>query len=438
MNKSPLPDATLEGFSSGKAVPLDSLLSVSAYVSRLQQVLEQLPQELWIQGEISNFTAAASGHWYFNLKDAQAQLRCVMFRSRNQRLDWQPRNGMGVELKGPANFYPPAGTFQITVESLRQAGLGRLYEAFLRLKARLEQEGLFDPARKRGLPSHPKTIGLITSPAAAALRDVLTTLKRRAPGCGVILYPAPVQGEGAAAQLAQALDTAASRAECDVLILCRGGGSIEDLWSFNEEILARAMARCPIPIISGVGHETDFTIADFVADQRAPTPTAAAELVSPDRAALLQHWRQIQSRLQRGFQRLLQRDMLRLDQHLPRLSTLVQWRLRQQQLTLQGLQQRLKHPGENLHQQRLGLEQKRRRLQQSWHHRLTREGLVLNRLTSGLSHLNPHAVLARGFSIVRTADGQIVRTSNTVDPAQSVSITLAQGELEATIQRRLS
>lgn len=438
MDKSSINDATFAGPTSGKASRSDSLVSVSAYVLRLQQVLEKLPQELWIQGEISNFTAAASGHWYFNLKDAQAQVRCVMFRSRNQRLDWQPRNGAGVELKGPATFYPPAGTFQITVESLRQAGLGRLYEAFLKLKERLEGEGLFDPERKQRLPTHPKTIGLITSPAAAALRDVLTTLKRRAPGCTVILYPAPVQGEGAAAQLAQALDTAATREECDVLILCRGGGSIEDLWSFNEEILARAMARCPIPIISGVGHETDFTIADFVADQRAPTPTAAAELVSPDRTALLQHWRQSQRRLHSALQRQIQREMLRLDQQFPRLSKLVQWRLRQQQLVLQGLRQRLKHPGEGLRQQRLDLEQNRRRLQQSWLQRLAREALILNRLHSGLSHLNPQAVLERGFSIVRTAEGQILRTSKAVDPPQSVSITLAQGELEAVIQQRLS
>ena len=264
-----------------------AVLSVAELNLQVRQQIERSFPILWVGGEISNFVRATSEHWYFTLKDAKAQVRCAMFRNRNQNAEWIPSNGDAVEVNALVTLYESRGEYQLLVETMRRAGLGALYEKFLKLKSALEKQGLFDAARKRSLPTFPKRIGIITSPAAAALRDVLTTLKRRAPHVSVILYPTAVQGSGAAAEIVQAISSAGARAECAVLILCRGGGSIEDLWSFNEEIVARAIAVCPIPIVSGVGHETDFTIADFVADERAPTPTAAAQRVAPDRDELL-------------------------------------------------------------------------------------------------------------------------------------------------------
>ncbi|MDE2117752.1 MAG: exodeoxyribonuclease VII large subunit, partial [Betaproteobacteria bacterium] len=222
-----------------------------------KQLLENGLPLLWVRGEISNFTCAASGHWYFSLKDEQAQVRCVMFRHKSQYLDWQPKNGMQVEVLALATLYEARGDFQLTLEQMRSAGLGVLYEAFERLKRKLEGEGLFDAARKRTLPFFPAQIGIVTSPQAAALRDVLTTLSRRMPGIPIVLYPVPVQGEGAAQKIAQAIRLANERAECDVLLVCRGGGSLEDLWAFNEEVVARAIDASKIPGVSGVGHETD-------------------------------------------------------------------------------------------------------------------------------------------------------------------------------------
>ena len=250
-------------------------------------MLERSFPLLWISGEVSNFTRAASGHWYFSIKDQQAQMRCVMFRGRAQYAEFTPREGDRIEVRAVVTMYEPRGEVQLNVEAVRRTGQGRLYEAFLRLKAQLESEGLFAPERKRPLPAHPRAIGIVTSLQAAALRDVLTTLARRAPHIPVIVYPAPVQGAGSAEKLVAAVETANARREVDVLLVCRGGGSIEDLWSFNDEALARAIAASELPVVSGVGHETDFTIADFAADVRAPTPTGAAELASPQRALLL-------------------------------------------------------------------------------------------------------------------------------------------------------
>ena len=243
---------------------------------------------MWVSGEISNFVRAASGHSYFSLKDAQAQVRCVMFRHKLQHQDWKPENGMQVEVRANPSFYEARGEFQLVVETMRRSGLGALYAAFEKLKAKLQAEGLFDEGGRQALPRFPRAIGVVTSLKAAALRDVLTTLRRRMPSLPVVIYPTAVQGEGAGREIAAAIAAADARAECDVLIVCRGGGSIEDLWAFNEEVVARAIHACTLPVISGVGHETDFTIADFVADMRAPTPTAAAQLASPDRQELAQ------------------------------------------------------------------------------------------------------------------------------------------------------
>src|SRR5919108_191822 len=262
------------------------ILSVAELLRSVRDTLERRFPLAWVRGELSNLSRAPSGHCYFTLKDAGAQVDCVMFRSRAALLDWEPRDGMQVEVRALPTLYEPRGRFQLTVEGMRRAGLGPLYERFLRLKERLGAEGLFDERLKRELPSFPKAIGIVTSLAAAALRDVLTTLARRNPALEVVVYPVPVQGEGAAERIAAMLARANRRAECDVLLLVRGGGSIEDLWQFNEEAVARAIRASRIPGVVGVGHETDFTIADFAADRRAPTPTAAAELVSPSRLQL--------------------------------------------------------------------------------------------------------------------------------------------------------
>lgn len=254
-----------------------AVLSVSQLLRSARDMLERRFPLQWIAGEVSNLRPAASGHLYFTIKDESAQVDCVMFKSRAAVLDWEPADGLRVEVRALVTLYEPRGRFQLNVEGMRRAGLGPLYERFLKLKDKLEREGLFDADAKRPIPEHPAQIGVVTSLAAAALRDVLTTLRRRNPSIPVVVYPAPVQGEGAAAKLVQAFAAANARAECDVLLLVRGGGSIEDLWQFNEESLARAIRASAIPVVVGVGHETDFTIADFAADARAPTPTAAAE-----------------------------------------------------------------------------------------------------------------------------------------------------------------
>src|SRR5687768_10964965 len=262
------------------------VLSVAELLRSVRDTLERRFPLAWVRGELSNLSRAPSGHCYFTLKDAGAQVDCVMFRSRSAALDWEPRDGMQVEVRALPTLYEPRGRFQLNVEAMRRAGLGPLYERFLRLKEKLGAEGLFAPELKREPPAFPRTIGVLTSLAAAALRDVLSTLARRNPAIEVIVYPVPVQGDGAAARIASMLARANRRAECDVLLLVRGGGSIEDLWQFNEEAVARAIRASRIPVVVGVGHETDFTIADFAADRRAPTPSAAAELVSPSRAQL--------------------------------------------------------------------------------------------------------------------------------------------------------
>ena len=370
-----------------------------------KQLLEKGLPLLWVRGEISNFVSAASGHWYFSLKDEQAQVRCVMFRHKSQYLDWQPKNGMQVEVLALPTLYEARGDFQLTLEQMRQAGLGALYEAFERLKRKLEGEKLFDAARKRSLPFFPAQIGVVTSPQAAALRDVLTTLSKRMPGMPVVLYPTPVQGEGAAQKIAQAIGQANERAECDVLILCRGGGSIEDLWAFNEEVVARAIAASKIPIVSGVGHETDFTIADFVADYRAATPTAAAQHAVPERQELLQRLQQSAQRLARGSGRQLERMMQQLDY----------------------LQRRLIHPAQRVQQQAQHLEQLRQRLRRAMQYALETRTIRLRSLQQHLFHLDPKQVLARGYSIVRDERGDLVVDSAVLSADASLDITFARG-----------
>src|ERR1700704_1760839 len=293
------------------------ILTVSALARSVRELLERRYPLLWVVGEISNFTVAKSGHAYFVLKDEHAQVRCVMFRHRQQNLEWTPRDGMQIEAQALVSLYEPRGDFRLNVETMRRAGLGARFEAFLKLRDKLDKEGLFKAETKRTLPSLPRAIGVITSREAAALRDVLTTLARRNPSIEVVVFPVQVQGEGAAERIAAALEIAGRLGGCDVVLLVRGGGSIEDLWAFNEEVVARAIRACPVPVVTGIGHETDFTIADFAADRRAPTPTAAAELVSPERAELLEGISRLTANLSLRVRQELERRMLNVD-HLAR------------------------------------------------------------------------------------------------------------------------
>lgn len=424
------------------------IFSVRELNAAAKRLLENGLPLMWVAGEISNFVRAASGHWYFSLKDEQAQVRCVMFRHKSQYLDWQPNNGMQVEVLALATLYEPRGDFQLTLEQMRPAGLGALYEAFERLKRKLEAEGLFDAARKRSLSPCPQRVGIVTSPQAAALRDVLTTLKRRMPGVSVVLYPTPVQGEGAAQKIAQAIEIANQRAECDTLLVCRGGGSIEDLWAFNEEVVARAIAASDIPVVSGVGHETDFTIADFAADQRAATPTAAAQLAVPDRMEQHQRLLRLAQRLRHDVQRRFERAMQQLDFLQRRLVHPAQ-RAQQQRGHLDHLQQRMRNSLAHAQQQRAWrvqtLQQRyasvrpepallvsrqgelAQRLQQAMQRNLQRCAMHLQTAGQHLQHLDPQQVLARGYSLVRDEHGEIVVDSAELDIGARLDITFAHG-----------
>ncbi|HEU5283357.1 MAG TPA: exodeoxyribonuclease VII large subunit [Burkholderiales bacterium] len=431
-------------------------LSVTQLNAIARQLLERNLPLLWVAGEISNCTRAPSGHLYFSLKDERAQVRCVLFRGRAQYLDWNPGNGMQVEVRAAPSLYEPRGEFQLTVDFMRRAGLGVLFEKFARLKAKLEQEGLFASGRKRPLPRHPARIGLVTSPRAAALRDVLSTLRRRLPRLPVVIYPAPVQGEGAGAQVAAAIRTAGERRECDVLILCRGGGSIEDLWAFNEEPVARAMAACPIPIVTGVGHETDFTIADFVADVRAPTPTAAAELASPDRAELAARLRAVEGRAQRCLLRALEQRTQQVDflarrlvhpgrwieerrRHLAhlcnRLGSALARGVAGRALPVSRLAHRLAAAAPDFDRLRREQGHLRARLVRAQQVRMDRRAEHLARLRSHLAHLDPRQVLQRGYSIVTTEQGGIVRSSAELRAGDAVRLEFGQGEAGARITR---
>ncbi|MFZ5557307.1 MAG: exodeoxyribonuclease VII large subunit [Pseudomonadota bacterium] len=436
-------------------MPLATLLTDPAAVVTVGELnrsaralLEQTFPLLWVRGEISNLRRYESGHWYFVLKDADAQVRCAMFRHRNAYLDWQPKDGALVEVRALVTLYEARGDYQLNVETMRRAGEGVLYEAFERLKAKLEREGLFDPARKRALPQFPRRVGIVTSPAAAALRDVLTTLKRRMPSLPVVLYPTPVQGEGAAEKIAAALAAAGRRGECDVLILCRGGGSIEDLWSFNEEVVARAVAAAPVPVVVGVGHETDFTIADFVADRRAPTPTAAAELVSPDRRELAGRVAAVRARIARSLARYLETRMQRVDYlarrlvHPGRRIELQRRRLEELAARLRGAQARaaqaralrVEHAAARLAAARPSLarlEERRgalgRRLARAMAALLAQARQDTARLGRHLEHLDPQRVLERGYSIARTADGAVVRNSAQIAVGEELRLAFAAG-----------
>ena len=430
------------------------VLSVSALARSVRDILETRFPLLWVSGEISNYMRARSGHSYFVLKDELSQVRCVMFRHRSQYMDWMPADGMQVEVQALVTLYEARGEFQLNIESMRRAGVGVLYERFLKLRDQLERQGLFAAELKRPLPTYPRTIGVITSLKAAALRDVLTTLRRRNPSINVIVYPVQVQGDVAAGEVAKALEVAGHRAECDVIILARGGGSIEDLWAFNGEAVARAIVACPIPVISGVGHETDTTLADLVADLRAATPTAAAEHATQGWFQAAAEIADIDAALSRAIQYHIAREQQGLD-HLSLLLVNPATRLARasDRLALLGSQlaaslaQSLRKHRDRLNRSALGLGRTSPRTDRHRGHiELLKQRLsttirdqhqkrlgALDKLATALTHLNPEATLARGFSIIRDADGKLITDAASLHSGQTVSLYLAHGGAQASI-----
>jgi exodeoxyribonuclease VII large subunit len=408
-----------------------------------------------VAGEVSGFTRASSGHWYFALKDDSAQVRCVMFRGRNALVPRGPRDGDAVELLAQVTLYEPRGEYQLVVESIRAAGAGRLFEEFVRLRERLGAEGLFDEARKRPLPALPRAVGVITSPQAAALRDVLTTLQRRAPYCRLVVYPVPVQGEGAARAIATMLGTASARGEVDVLLLVRGGGSIEDLWSFNEEVVARSIRACRIPVVVGVGHESDFTIADFAADVRAPTPTAAAAIAAPEAAVLSQGVLARDERLRRALKGAFDKRLQRLDYAVRALASPraplagLHARIEQLHARAAGTQARrlahrvaaLKRAQQQLERARPALAAARQSVADLRARLAARSAMLaqrlrarFERLAGAVAQLDPTAVLTRGYSIVRDADGSVVTSARQLHVGQSIGLVLADGGAQARVE----
>ena len=433
------------------------VISVSTLNRLARETLERGFPLFWIAGEVSNLTRASSGHLYFSLKDESAQVRCVMFRNRAQLVPFRLQEGMRIEARALVTLYEARGDFQLNVEGLRLAGIGALYEAFARLRVKLEQEGLFSAENKRALPRFPRRIGIVTSLQAAALQDVLAALARRSPHIHVMIYPVPVQGEMAGGLIASALQTAAKRNECDVLIVTRGGGSIEDLWAFNEEAVARAIAACPIPIIAGIGHETDTTIADLVADQRAATPTAAAELATAGyfdaqqrldslEVALLDAMRRtIEARTQQID--LLARSLLHPGERLARLSSVVahlqtrltssvQLHLNRNTNALYNIRSRFNYAKPNLSVAARDMAQLTQRFKTAMSAQLNGRSVMLDALATNLAHLNPSAVLHRGYSITRTAQGEIVQTSDQVEANANLHITFAEGWVIANVKEK--
>ena len=412
--------------------------SVGALCRAVADALEARFNPVTVRGEITGFSRAASGHCYFGLKDAQGQVRCAMFRRAAGLLDFQPRDGELVEVSGRLGVYEQRGDLQLIVESMRRAGQGALFEQFLRLKAKLEAEGLFDAARKRELPLLPRGIGIVTSLQAAALHDVVTCVRRRIPHVPVVLAPAAVQGAQAPAELAEALRglyALAERGEVDVILLVRGGGSIEDLWAFNDEQLARTIVRSPVPVVSGVGHETDFTIADFCADLRAPTPTAAAELAAQPRDTFAAALRMMHERLQGAALRRVDRAGQRLDQaaaHLGRPST----RTAQQHLRIERQAQRLRYAlavrAQRAHDQLAGAGE---RLRLGVAARLANAQRRSERLELRLQLLDPRLVLQRGYALLTDpASGHPITSVAQAQPGQPVRAALADGEVDLRVE----
>lgn len=414
---------------------------------------------LWLEGEISNLARPASGHLYFSLKDPQAQVRCAMFRNRNRQLGFSPENGQQVLVRARLSLYEPRGDYQLVIEHMEEAGDGALRRAYEALKEKLAKENLFSPEHKQPLPAIPRRVGVITSPSGAAVRDIISVLHRRFPALPVLIYPVPVQGAGAAEQIAQAIRLADRRRDCDILILARGGGSLEDLWAFNEEVVARAIYQCSLPIVSGIGHEIDFTIADFVSDQRAPTPSGAAELISPDQNEWQQAFHEKSQRLritinkrlqlarqelqwlgkrfqqQHPGQRLQQRGQ-RLDELEQRLQRNIQTRLQHRKISLKSAHARLQQfsPLVRIEHFRTRYWHLQQRLQGEVQHRLSQARQQLVATSRALEAVSPLSTLARGYAIVTTATGQVIRRARDTRPGDTVSARLGRGHLICTVE----
>ena len=432
-------------------------------VSRLNyEVRDLLTAELpsiWIEGEISNVKQSGPGHLYFTLKDEECQVSCAMFRNRNRSLRFRPEDGLQVLARAKVDLYPVRGSFQLIVEQMEESGEGALRRAFDALKARLSNEGLFEAEHKLPVPSLPGRIGVITSPTGAAIRDILSVLARRFPAIPVLIYPVPVQGRGAGDQIAAMIAQAGARAECDVLLLSRGGGSLEDLWAFNEEVVARAIYRCPIPVVSGIGHEIDFTIADFVADERAPTPSAAAELVTPDAEEWKQRFVELGHRLESsiGSQMIQRRERLgwmlkrlvhprrrlqdmaqRADEAWSRLGRAMKSLLGEIASELKVLDAQLaRHSPDNVLKFHRGEWQTlSRRLQIAMSQKINQERGQLRTLTRAFEAIGPQQTLGRGYAIItREKTGEILRDANSVEKGEQIRARLKRGSVIAKVEK---
>jgi len=435
------------------------IYTVSRLNNEVRLVLEDSFGEVWVEGEISNFAAPHSGHWYFSLKDPSAQVRCAMFRGNQRQLGFTPKDGMHVLIRARVSLYPNRGEYQLIAEVMEERGEGKLRRAYELLKKKLEAAGLFDSAHKKPIPAFPKCIGIITSATGAAIRDVLTVLKRRYPSAPIILYPTLVQGATAAATIVKAIQTANHRHECDVLIVTRGGGSLEDLWPFNEEIVAHAIYQSEIPIVSGVGHEVDFTIADFVADLRAATPSAAAEMITPDRVELLQ----LLARQKQQILRLMQNKLTASKQHLEWMQKHLSQQHPKRRLTekmqrvdfceltlvqlqtrfLTALQTRIKNHEAKLH--RLTPLHRIQQLENQMHFylqrlsalmslQLARKQTLLANAAATLDALSPLATLQRGYAIATTQDGRVIRDANEVKRGDALSVRVMRGVISCKVE----
>ena len=433
------------------------IYTISRLNREVRTVIEDVFPTIWVQGEISNLARPHSGHIYFTLKDAKAQVRCAMFRNRQSGLRFQPDNGMEVLAQANISVYEARGEYQLIVESLQPAGDGALQLAFEQLKKKLDAEGLFSDEHKQALPRFPETIGIITSPTGAAIRDILSVLKRRYPLGNVVIYPVPVQGEGAGAQIARAIQSADQRKDCDVLILTRGGGSLEDLWAFNEEIVARAIFACQLPVVSGVGHEIDFSIADFVADQRAPTPSVAAELVSPDSDRLIQQLERYREQFIRGQENRimqLQRHVDYLARQLPdpqhhlqhlgqrtrellmSITYKIEQRLSAHKLQMTNMRARVneQNPVYKIQQQQQSLGSIGKQLDKAINQQLTRQQQLLALLAQKLETISPLSTLERGYAIVTDKQsGELIRQGSQLQTGNKIAIRLAHDEIESTV-----
>ena len=389
------------------------IFSITEINKLVKELLRDNFPTIWVKGEISNFIEASSGHWYFSLKDNNAQVRCTMFRGKNNNVKWNPKNGDLIEAQCNIGLYEQRGDYQLNISSLQQAGLGKLFEEFNQLKQKLDKEGLFDEKQKKALPSYPNSIGVITSSDASVLRDVITTLKRRNKLLKIIIYPTPVQGKEAPEGIIDAIKIANQRNEVDILILCRGGGSIEDLWSFNNELVAREIFSSKLPIISAIGHQTDITISDFVADLRAATPTAAAEIISLSHEELLGN----------------------LEYFKSNLISIIQNKIEQLNQKIDFLEKALISPTQKIAKQYDSILALKNRMQVTMNSQLEKYKEQIRSYKQNLSHLNPNEILSRGYSIILNQKKKIINNASAMNVNDKIKIKFYEGNAEANITK---